>query len=67
MPKLNWSADSGQIFHFLFFLMIYNYKLVKAFPQSICREFISPVGYLFLNLNLNLLENCNVIILEYCN
>ncbi len=27
--------------------MIYTYKLLKAFPQSICREFISPVSYFF--------------------
>ncbi len=48
MPKLNWSTNSGQIIHLFTFLMIYNYKVVKAFPQSICREFISPVGYFLL-------------------
>ncbi len=31
MNWTTWSADSGQIFHLFIFLMIYNYKLLKAF------------------------------------
>ncbi len=35
--NMNWStpsADSGQIVHLFIFLIIYNYKLLKAFPPK---------------------------------
>ncbi len=45
---------------FFFLLTIYNYKLLKAFPQSICKEFISPVGYFLEKTAMGLPGWCNI-------
>ncbi len=47
---------SSKLDFILFFIF---YKLLKAFPKSICREFISEVGY-FLFVSILMLKLINV-------
>ncbi len=48
-PKLSLARIPSATCYFIqnLFLTIYTYKLLQAFSQNICREFISPVGYFF--------------------
>ncbi len=55
----------------LFYYCVYNITIhdlvtnyCKHFPQSICREFVSPVGYLSVPLSYNFLKKWNKLV-EY--